>query len=235
MARLRNIVDNLFLVEKNLSKEALKIFYNVDIFIHNPNSSIPPTPITNTSNVVAQAPEVVQQQKTESFRSKIKAILNEDDPTQPIAPEPVPETQVPEQSPTTSKDFIKKTSGEINVERNEVSNIQTLEDLIDFISDKKERSGNKIMDEVSIELILAMAGASNTSLDTIVKKEDKIIIEINYGHKRDDCIGFKILKRNGVTNVSIVMEKDGDVIDSPFDLKQFNSQLVLFRNSVMGK
>ena len=240
MRNLKNIVDDLFLVEKDLSKEALKIFYNVDINIHNPSSELPPQPITNTTNVVAQAPEVVQKQKNESTRNRIANILLEDDPNNPTQaqidqPVQVPQAALPAQQPAPQgKDFVKKASGELTVSRDEVGNIQTLEDILDFIGDKKEKAGTPIMDEISVELVLAMCGANDTSLESIVKKEDKVIIEINYGNKRDDCIGFKVLKRSGVNNVSIVMLKDGEILDGPFDLKTYNAQLVLFRNSVMG-
>ena len=231
---LGKIVNEMFLVEKENDKQSLKIFYNVDILIHNPSdqgtNKLPEQPITNNQNTVQQAPEVIQQQ--ESFRSKIKSMLNEDDV--PAVPETAPVPDIPAVSPSPKGDFQKKASGEIVVPGSEVQSIQTLEDLLDFIADKSDKTG-KILDQVAIELIFAMAGVSQNPLEQIVKQNDKVIIEINYGHKKDDAIGLKLLKRSGVSNVSIVMIKDQEVLDSQFDLKAFNSQIVILRNGVMKK
>jgi hypothetical protein len=231
---LDKIVKEMFLVEKENEKQSLKVFYNVDIHIHNPNEqggdSMPPQAITNNTNTVQNAQQNIQQQ--EDFRSKIRSILNEDEPisqqeTQPIA-------NVSAAPPPQKEDFVKKASGIISVPGSEVSNIQTIEDLLDFMADKSDKSG-KILDQVVIELIFAMAGISQSPLEEIVKQNDKVIIDVEYGHKKDSNIGFKVLKRSGVSNVSIVMIKDGEVINAPFDLKVFNSQLVEFRNGVMKK
>jgi hypothetical protein len=64
----------------------------------------------------------------------------------------------------------------------------------------------------------------------LVKKEDKVFIDINYGNKKTDSIGFKVLKRQGVNNLSIVMKKNNEILDGKFDLAQLNSQILFFRN-----
>jgi hypothetical protein len=233
---LKNIVDDLFIVEdKGNDKQSLKIFYNVDILIHNPNeqgnSNLPPQQITNNQNAENQSPSVIQQQ--EDFRSKIKGLLNEADEA-PQNTEVVPNVEVSATPPPVNENFQRKTSGEISVPFDEVNDIHTLDDLLDFMADKTDRTG-KILDQVSIELIFAMAGINQTPLDQIVKQNDKVIIEVDYGKKKDETIGFKVLKRAGVSNVSIVMIKDGEVLDAPFDLKAYNNQLILLRNGVMKK
>ena len=250
MAKLKGIIDDLFLIEKSIEKSVLKIFYNIDVSIHNPEKQ-ETAPITNTSNEVAQAPDVIQKQKTESFRNRIKQFLNEEDPNavppippvEPaVAPAPTapvelsPEPPAPEEKPkSTEPDFVKKAKGVLNISKDEANDIQTLEDVLSFTGDKKDKDGTKVLDDVSVELILAMSGASNTPLQNIIKKEDKVMIEILYGAKEDSSIGLKVLKRTGVSNVSIVMIKNKEIINAPFNLKTFNDQLVEFRNDIMRK
>ena len=247
MAKLKGIIDDLFLIEKSIEKSVLKIFYNIDVSIHNPEKQ-EPAPITNTSNEVAQAPDVIQKQKTESFRNRIKQFLNEEDPNAvppvdpaitaaPVAPvDPPPEPPAPEEKPKSIElDFVKKAKGVLKISKGEANDIQTLEDVLSFTGDKKDKDGTKVLDDVSVELILAMSGASNTPLQNIIKKEDKVMIEILYGTKEDSSIGLKVLKRTGVSNVSIVMIKNKEIINAPFNLKTFNDQLVEFRNDIMRK
>ena len=72
-------------------------------------------------------------------------------------------------------------------------------------------------------------------IQDIINKNDQIIINLVYGYKKDNSIGLKILKRKGVNSVSVIMLKDNEVLDSKFDQKRFNSQIIDYRNEWLNK
>lgn len=227
MSKFLNVFNETFLTEKKADKasEILRIFYEVSINITNANKDLPTQDIGNAQQVAAQpqpqaAPaQQVQpaQQLNQETESRFKKFLIEQDI----------------EVPTNEQDYTYNNKGVLNVPKQEFDNIQTLEDIVDYITDKRDNKGLKIIDDITVELIYSMAGITQTDLGSIVKKEDKIIVDIDYGNKKEDSVGIKLLKRAGVNNVSLIMKKDNELIDAPFNLKQFNSQIVSFRNEKM--
>lgn len=219
MAKFKNIFEDIFLVEKKTesTNRTLKVFYNIDVHINNPEEQ-PEQPVQNNqpaaqqpaaTPVVAQAPQVAPAAPMESVKENRNLLTEESE-----------------------LDYVYKNAGVVGVSNEEADNIQTFEDLLDFLADKTDNTGRHILDEVVVEVVLAMSGTSKIPIEDIVKKEDKIIISVDYGHKIDDSIGFKLLKRIGVNDISIVMKKDNEVLDAKFDLRQFNGQIINYRNEV---
>lgn len=161
----------------------------------------------------------------------------EEEPEEKEEPE-TPEEELPTEEEKTKEKMITeaihqfKSDGVINVPIEDVENIQSLQDLLDYVSDKQDR-GNPVLDEVATEIVLALADVGTKPIEDVVDKGDKVIVDIDYGKERDDSVGFKVLKNAGTNAISIVMKKDNQVIPSEFQLPVFNQQLVILRNSIV--
>jgi len=236
MAKMIDVFSSIFTEEKNKKNvKSLKVFYDIDINIKKPaeveeqpvkqepgQEAVPQEPVPTQPQPagVVPSPQGVapQQVPMESFVNRAKKLFLEDEFT----------------LGSSDGSYVYKREGILSVPKEEYENIQTLDDLLDFISGSKDEEGRQILDEAAVELVLALTGISQTPLEDIIKKEDRVIIDINYGNKVEDSIGFKVLKRDGANNLSIVMKKNNEILGSKFDLKAFNNQILEFRNEIVS-
>lgn len=235
MAKVLDVFSSIFTEEKGKKNvKSLKVFYDIDINVKKPaeieeqpvkqepgQEAIPQEPTQPLAQAQPVAPQVAtptQPIPTESFIDKAKKIFLEDEFT----------------LGANDGSYVYKREGILSVPKEEYENIQTLDDLLDFISGSKDEEGRQILDEAAVELVLSLTGISPTPLEDIIKKEDRVIIDINYGNKVEDSIGFKVLKRDGANNLSIVMKKNNEILSSKFDLKAFNNQILEFRNEIVS-
>lgn len=241
MANAFNVIKELLFEEKvKKIKKGLKIFYNIDIFIKE-----------SEEEQNAQNNEPVQQAQN----AQTQAVPAPTPAPAPVAPAPM-QQQVPQAAPMQqpvarmrqeSVNFRRETKrlllreeeeiddenkGVMEVIDTEVENIQTMEDLVDFLSDKKKKNGQAVFNEFCAELVLTITGSGELQLSDLLKKEDKVLIDIDYGSDKTDSIGFKVLKRSGVQNISIMMKKDGNILPGKFDINDFNTQIIVFRNEI---
>jgi len=149
-----------------------------------------------------------------------------------------PGTEADVTAPTSESTIVEeilKTSnqGELTIPANEADNIQTLEDLIDYLGDNKG-GGKPIINDLVEEVILAVAGVGAKPLENIVNEGDKIFIDIDYGKEKSDSVGLRVNKQSGSTAMSISMKKDNKLIPGEFDIEQLNKQLVYYRNTLFG-
>ena len=119
------------------------------------------------------------------------------------------------------------------VQEDEIDNIQSLEDLMDYLS-KKSVKGNPVLNDAVAEIILNMATNGAQSIADLISKDDRIYISIDYGKEKDSSVGFKAIKSSGLNTLSLVMKKDNKILTGQFNLQEFNKQLIFFRNSVIG-
>lgn len=216
----KDIISKEFLFEsKKEVAGALKIFYFIDIKIQEEQAIERPM----EPEVPVQAPVPVQTPQPQVVPSV-------------AAPQPVVQQEsINEEDDDDGKSVIKKLDGVLTLTKEDADNIQSVEDLIDFMADKKDH-GEKILDDLTVEVITSLIMSPDAmKTNDIIKKEDQIIITIYYGYKKENSIGFKILKRRGVSSVSTIMLKDNEVLDSQFDFKKFNSQIVDYRNEWLNK
>jgi hypothetical protein len=150
--------------------------------------------------------------------------------------EPAPEEQdVTATESTLYEDIYKhKATGEEVVPAQEVDNIQTLEDLLDYLGDIK-MGGKPVISEPVEEIILALAGVGTKALEDIVNEGDKIYVDIDYGKEKPDSVGIRANKQGGSAAISLSMKKDNRLIPGEFNLEEFNKQLVFYRNSIFGE
>ena len=200
----KEILEDIF-IEK--IEKGIKIFYNTNIFIQEFPEEEEETPPEEEIPPKKEAPSE-KTSTEEDTKRRITSLITE---------------------------AIHKfqSSGEIDVPEEDATNIQTLEDLLDYISDKSV-DGKKILDDLAVEVALSLADIGTKPIEEVINKGDKIMIDVDYGSNKDDSIGFKVLKNAGSNTVSITMKKDGKVIPSPFDLPVFNRQVVYFRNTLVS-
>ncbi len=190
--------------------------------------------------------KVLSEQETENKKT-LKIFYATDILIQgfPEEPEETPPEEAPVKTPppedvtatesTLLEDIYKsKVKGEQVVPADEVDNLQTLEDLLDYLGDIKF-NGQPVISEVTEEIVLALAGVGTRALEDVVNEGDKIYIDIDYGKEKSDSVGIRVNKQGGSTSVSISMKKDNRIIPGEFSLEQFNKQLVFYRNSIFGK
>lgn len=226
----KDIIKKELLFEMKKESGTLKIFYDIDIKIKNeiakvvePVPEVPIEPVPETP--VAPVPETPVVPVTETpVAPKVlpvkESINEEDEPIETVAP---------------GKDIIKKIEGVIALSKEEIDNIMTIDDILDVLGDKKHK-GEDLLDDLTIETVLSLIGNPEAMKSPdLIKKNDQIIINLNFGYKKEDSVGIKILKRKGVNSVSIMLIKDNAIIDAPFDVKKFNNQITEYRNDYTEK
>jgi hypothetical protein len=145
----------------------------------------------------------------------------------------LPLTQMPNEETIYEETFTSKAMGKLQVSEDEIDNIQSLEDLMDYLSNKSVK-GNPVLNDGVAEIILNMAANGAQSIADLISKDDKIYISVDYGKDKDDSIGFKAIKSSGLNTLSLVLKKDNKILPGQFNLQEFNRQIIFFRNSVIG-
>lgn len=209
--KIVDVVNSVLLGEEK--EKDLKLYYKTDIFIQ----SFP------------------EDEKEPEEKPVEPAAEPETPPEAPPEELPPPVEDTKEKENLLTEDIYKvKTEGEKSIPKEEADNIQTLEDLVDYASDIKE-GGKSIVSKVAEEVVLTLAGVGKDALEDLIKEGDKVIIDLDYGTNREDCIGFRVNKVPGSNSISLSMKKNSKIIPGNFDIASFNRQLVFFRNSLFGK
>jgi len=206
--KVKNLINSILLGEED--EKGLKLYYKTDIFIQD-------------------FPEEEEEEEPE-------APVTAQEPAPAAQPAGLPPDieSTEESGNLLAEDIYKvKTEGEEVLPKEEADNIQTLEDLVDYVSDLKE-NGKPVMSEVAKEIVLTLAGLGQDALDDLVNEGDKVIVDIDYGTDIEDSIGLRVNKVPGSNSISISMKKNSKIIPGNFDLASFNRQLVFFRNSLFG-
>lgn len=204
MSKVFNIIKNVL---NEGAEKTLKLFYDIKIYINQPEAAAPAPVPTETIPVETAAP-MENVPAAESVKYDDLDILNEEV-------------------------INLNKNGSIAISQNEAESIQTIEDMLDFVGDSeilKAKKVENIFDELSSEIVkLAVSG---TPAGGVIKKEDKIMISLDYGLDKTDSVGVKILKRVGIEAVSVMLKKDGKVLPGKFNLEELNKQILMYSNSI---
>lgn len=139
-----------------------------------------------------------------------------------------PEAQEESTEYVTEEIYRNKKEGSLNVSVQDAKNIQTVDDLLDYLSD------HRVVSEIVKEVILIMMNVSSgKQISDIINEGDKVIVDIDYGNSEDDSIGFRINKRAGTNAYSLSIKKDGKIEEGNFNLKAFEQQVIYYRNSIV--
>jgi hypothetical protein len=257
MATLKSIVAEIILEEK---QKNLKVFYDIDINIKPKEKTkedtgvIAPTPpaVPETSSVEPAAPVAESKKKGKGVLiSEAGEILAA---TPELAPDIIPETPTaPKEDKSSKSEYTNKMKGELLVPQEDAMNIQTINDLVEYLSskdheekanktsvekvlnkkEKKVKSGKVISEEVQ-DIILILTGVSGeaSAIGDLIGKDDKIIIELMYGNNNTDNIGLKINKNSGTDVASTTIVKDGELLAGKFDPTLINKQILRTSNEM---
>ena len=226
MATIKELVNEVILEKK---EESLKIFYDINIKISEREEEQPET-IPPEEDLQSAPPETAEVTAEESVRNDLKA---------------------ERRKYLIEEVFTQNKKGESTVNKNEALNIQTVYDLISFMTsdkpvkkpsivqkalgDKTKIESNKILSEVERELIFAFLGTGQ--LSDIISTDDKVLIEIKYGISADNNIGFRINKNSGTDAFETVIVKDNEVLPGKLtaqNINLINEQILYFRNSIVS-
>ena len=200
--KIKSIIKEILLEQK---EKTTTLFYNVDLFVQEFQDEEPEK--TEEPKPEEEEKEKPEEEKKEESTKTFSKVLTE-------------------------AIHKMKSTGELAVPQQDAENIQSLEDLIDYISDKKDK-GSPIIDKLAQEIILSLSDVGTKPIEDVINEGDKILIDVDYGLKKEDSVGLKVVKNAGTNSASILMKKDGKILASPFDVAAFNRQMVYIRNSLV--
>ena len=168
--KISNLIDQV-LYEKKIN-DSIKLFYNIDIFIQESKPEIEETPV-KTNNEVGQEPT----------------------PENAVAPqETPPEGKLENQSTIENNKVLmeeiykNKISGKESIAKNKATNIQTIDDFLDLIHKIKNKEGKRLISNLVVQIILALA--NQTDVAGLITKKDRIIIDLDYGFSKENIVIF---------------------------------------------
>ena len=238
MSTLKNLVDEIILERK---KESLELFYNIDVFIQEFKDD------ENKQNNQATTPQLPAPQEAPNEPNVPNEQGGEEGTT---ATQEQPAEGFDEQGELLTEAIIKvKSKGQISVQKQDAMNIQTLQDLLDYLTDVKineqtivekvldkkgSKGGKKLLSDELQEIILILTGnGGDKKLADIIDKGDKVIIELDYGIELLNSIGFKINKNAGTDIFTVMLKKNGKILPGNFDLNTLNKYILYYRNTLV--
>ena len=209
---LKKLLDEILYETKSPpTSGGLKVFYSVDIFIQNfpepepEETETPPTDDTVPPDQGRQEGDTVP----ESTEEDNLEVLNEEI-------------------------FKFKSGGELEVPENKIERIQTLLDLLDYIKDKKVK-GKPIINSMVIEIVSALAGIGTKAIDDLINKGDRLLITVDYGFSKQNSVGLRVNKVAGSSAISLSLKMDNKILAVPFNVNEFNRQVIYYRNAMLNK
>lgn len=224
--KFKELFDKEFLYEsKKEDKKATKIFYEFDINIKKKEEQTSDQSAPDVTTDVGTAPV--------------------DNTTQPIPDvtmaQPAPVSPLPLASVVTEDDdkdvkinddnnIIRKLKGEIFLQKEEIDNLQTVEDLITKLAENKV-DGVNVLDEFTCNILQVMANpATQTQLKEKIDVESKIFAQILYGKKPEDSVGVRFIKRKGSDLLTTSMMIDNKIINSQYKKETLDKRITDYRN-----
>lgn len=245
--KFKELFDKEFLYEsKKEDKKATKIFYNFDINIKKKEEeqTTPtaqqnePTPDTNTQSapvvpdmnaqpvpdMSAQPAPVVPDMNTgvpDLSNLPLASVVTEDDDNG---------DNDGNVSINDDNNIVRKFKGEMVLEKEEVDNIQTVEDIINILAENKV-DGVNVLDEFTSDILQVMANpATQMQLKEKIDIESKIFAEILYGKKPEDSVGVRFIKRKGSEMITTSMMIDNKIVNAQYKKETLDKRITEYRN-----
>ena len=245
---LRDIINKEFEViteETRKEKKVVKIFYKLNLNLIKPAQSSE-QPEQKDNEVNNQQPEqqnntqIPQQQDLQ--QQNIQAQNNVPQPENNIPQIDVSElpsiqTEETENNNVDIKDdntIVRKLEGEVELKKEKVDEIQTFQDIIEYLT-KEQVEGVSVLDDFSSEILNIIFTPQASQISQKVDKKSSIFADIQYGFGKDDNVGVRIKKTANSDLISNVMIIDGSIINAPFNLMKVNERIIDYRNSLINK
>lgn len=247
---LRDIINKEFEViteETRKEKKVVKIFYKLNLNLIKP-AQTSEQPEQQDNEVNNQQPE--QQQNNAQIPQQQD--LQQNIQMQNNTPQPENNTQLPQidaselpsiQTEETENNnidikddntIVRKLEGEVELKKEKVDEIQTFQDIIEYLT-KEQVEGVSVLDDFSSEILNIIFTPQASQISQKVDKKSSIFADIQYGFGKDDNVGVRIKKTANSDLISNVMIIDGSIINAPFNLMKVNERIIDYRNSLINK
>lgn len=246
---LRDIINKEFEViaeETRKEKKVVKIFYKLNLNLIKP-AQTQEQPEQQDNEVNNQQPEQQQNntqipQQQDLQQQNIQAQNNVPQPENNIPQIDVSElpsiqTEETENNNVDIKDdntIVRKLEGEVELKKEKVDEIQTFQDIIEYLT-KEQVEGVSVLDDFSSEILNIIFTPQASQISQKVDKKSSIFADIQYGFGKDDNVGVRIKKTANSDLISNVMIIDGSIINAPFNLMKVNERIIDYRNSLINK
>lgn len=245
---LRDIINKEFEViteETRKEKKVVKIFYKLNLNLIKP-AKTQEQPEQQDNEVNNQQPEQqqnnVQAPQQDLQQQNIQAQNNVPQPENNIPQIDVSElpsiqTEETENNNVDIKDdntIVRKLEGEVELKKEKVDEIQTFQDIIEYLT-KEQVEGVSVLDDFSSEILNIIFTPQASQISQKVDKKSSIFADIQYGFGKDDNVGVRIKKTANSDLISNVMIIDGSIINAPFNLMKVNERIIDYRNSLINK
>ena len=245
---LRDIINKEFEVikeETRKEKKVVKIFYKLNLNLIKPDQA-PEQPEQQDNEANNQQPE--QQQNNTQIpqqdlqQQNIQAQNNTPQPENNIPQIDVSElpsiqTEETENNNVDIKDdntIVRKLEGEVELKKEKVDEIQTFQDIIEYLT-KEQVEGVSVLDDFSSEILNIIFTPQASQISQKIDKKSSIFADIQYGFGKDDNVGVRIKKTANSDLISNVMIIDGSIINASFNLMKVNERIIDYRNSLINK
>ena len=245
---LRDIINKEFEViteETRKEKKVVKIFYKLNLNLIKP-AQIPEQPEQQDNEVNNQQPEQQQnnmqapQQDLHQQNTQIQNNVPQPENNIPqidVSELPSIQTEETENNNVDIKDdntIVRKLEGEVELKKEKVDEIQTFQDIIEYLT-KEQVEGVSVLDDFSSEILNIIFTPQASQISQKVDKKSSIFADIQYGFGKDDNVGVRIKKTANSDLISNVMIIDGSIINAPFNLMKVNERIIDYRNSLINK
>ena len=246
---LRDIINKEFEViteETRKEKKVVKIFYKLNLNLIKP-AQTQEQPEQQDNEVNNQQPEQQQNntqipQQQDLQQQNVQAQNNVPQPENNIPQIDVSElpsiqTEETENNNVDIKDdntIVRKLEGEVELKKEKVDEIQTFQDIIEYLT-KEQVEGVSVLDDFSSEILNIIFTPQASQISQKVDKKSSIFADIQYGFGKDDNVGVRIKKTANSDLISNVMIIDGSIINAPFNLMKVNERIIDYRNSLINK
>lgn len=245
---LRDIINKEFEViteETRKEKKVVKIFYKLNLNLIKP-AQTPEQHEQQDNEVNNQQPEQqqnnMQAPQQDLQQQNIQAQNNVPQPENNIPQIDVSElpsiqTEETENNNVDIKDdntIVRKLEGEVELKKEKVDEIQTFQDIIEYLT-KEQVEGVSVLDDFSSEILNIIFTPQASQISQKVDKKSSIFADIQYGFGKDDNVGVRIKKTANSDLISNVMIIDGSIINAPFNLMKVNERIIDYRNSLINK
>lgn len=245
----KELFDKEFLYEsKKENYKTTKIFYKFDINIKkasaDENQPAPTDTTMPADNTAAPVP-------VDDTTTPTDTIMQAPADTTSVTPTPVdnaaaPATSTPELPNITfsvvtededknvqindENNIIRKLEGELVLSKEDIDNIQTVEDLLTKLTEEKV-DGVNVLDEFTADILQIIVNpATQQQLKEKVDKESNIFAEILYGKKRENSVGLRIIKRKNSDLLTTSMMIDNKIINAQYKKETLDKRITDYRN-----
>ena len=244
---LRDIINKEFEViteETRKEKKVVKIFYKLNLNLIKP-AQTPEQPEQQDNEVNNQQPEQqnntqVPQQDLQQQNTQMQNNVPQPENNIPqidVSELPSIQTEETENNNVDIKDdntIVRKLEGEVELKKEKVDEIQTFQDIIEYLT-KEQVEGVSVLDDFSSEILNIIFTPQASQISQKVDKKSSIFADIQYGFGKDDNVGVRIKKTANSDLISNVMIIDGSIINAPFNLMKVNERIIDYRNSLINK